>query len=167
VFAQYYLSLVLIRKKRVPFIAYRRFDFFSLTRYTFPTSPLPSNFIFSKLEGPTSTLRTLIELEEYVRRNGAGLPNRPGLSCSRIGGVRYPFCFPSVPADNDSAVGGRVVARGDILRESTFGVDPFVLSGPSNPCAFGADATRRSWRLKAEDGERGGVFVRTGCTVLA
>lgn len=47
----------------MPFIAYSLLDFFSCTRYTFPTSPLPISLILSKLPGPTSTLRTLIELE--------------------------------------------------------------------------------------------------------
>lgn len=47
----------------LPFIAYNRADFFSRTRYTLPTSPFPINLILSKLPGPTSTFRTLMELE--------------------------------------------------------------------------------------------------------
>ena len=73
-----------------PFIANNFPLFFSRTRYTFPTSPLPSSRIFWKLLGPTSTCkkrhayeqrhmsnernrrltcRTLIEWLEYVLRN--------------------------------------------------------------------------------------------------
>jgi hypothetical protein len=62
----------------VPFIAYSRLDFFSRTKYTLPTSPLPINLILSKLPGPTSTLRTLIELELYVRRNATDWRIWPG-----------------------------------------------------------------------------------------
>lgn len=40
----------------LPFIAYSLSLFFSLTRYTLPTSPLPSILILEKLDGPTSTL---------------------------------------------------------------------------------------------------------------
>lgn len=43
-------------KPLLPFIAYSLSLFFSLTRYTLPTSPLPSILIFEKLDGPTSTL---------------------------------------------------------------------------------------------------------------
>lgn len=46
------------------FIAYSLCVCFSLTRYTLPTSPLPSMRTFWKLEGPTSRSRTLIELDE-------------------------------------------------------------------------------------------------------
>jgi len=42
--------------------------FFSLTRYTLPTSPFPSNLIFWNEDAETSTERVLIELLEYVRR---------------------------------------------------------------------------------------------------
>src|SRR5271156_217008 len=63
---------------RIPFMAYSRLDFFSLTRYTFPTSPFPINFILSKLLGPTSTFRTLIEFELYVLRKAMDWRNWPG-----------------------------------------------------------------------------------------
>ena len=46
------------------FIANNFSVFFSRTRYTLPTSPLPSNLILWKLLGPISTLLTRIELEE-------------------------------------------------------------------------------------------------------
>jgi hypothetical protein len=39
----------------IPFMAYNLPVFFSRTRKTFPTSPRPSNLIFWKLPGPTST----------------------------------------------------------------------------------------------------------------
>ncbi len=50
-------------------MAYNRLLFFSLTKYTLPTSPFPINLILSKLAGPTSTFRTLMEFELYVRLN--------------------------------------------------------------------------------------------------
>lgn len=53
------------------FIANSLSVFFSRTRYTLPTSPFPSSLTLWKLLGPTSALRFLIELDEYVRRNGA------------------------------------------------------------------------------------------------
>lgn len=44
-----------VKSGLVPFMAYKWSVFFSLTRYTFPTSPLPSNLIFWNEDGPTST----------------------------------------------------------------------------------------------------------------
>jgi hypothetical protein len=62
-----------------PFIAYNLLDFFSRTKYTLPTSPLPISLILSKLPGPTSTLRTLIEFELYVLRNATDWRIWPGV----------------------------------------------------------------------------------------
>lgn len=62
----------------VPFMAYSRLDFFSRTRYTLPTSPFPISLILSKLPGPTSTFRTLIELELYVLLKATALRIWPG-----------------------------------------------------------------------------------------
>lgn len=59
------------KKRDSPFIANSLSVFFSLTRYTLPTSPLPKSLIFWKLLGPTWTERILIELLEYVLRNAA------------------------------------------------------------------------------------------------
>lgn len=51
---------------------------FSRTRYTLPTSPLPSRRTLWKLDGPTSRLRTRIDELEYVRRKAArGEPASP------------------------------------------------------------------------------------------
>jgi hypothetical protein len=66
-----------------PFIANSLSDFFSLTRYTLPTSPFPSSLIFWKDPGETSTERTLIEFELYVLRKTV-------LWCGSFGGVPTP-----------------------------------------------------------------------------
>lgn len=67
--ARLILFLLIISFLLRTFIAYSLSVFFSLTRYTFPTSPLPSSLIFTKLAGPTSTFLILIEFDEYVRLN--------------------------------------------------------------------------------------------------
>lgn len=71
------------------FIAKSFSVFFSRTRYTLPTSPLPRSLILWKLLGPISMLRTRIELDEYVRRNAVrGEPPGPidgfGLGGERV-----------------------------------------------------------------------------------
>lgn len=72
---------------RLPFIAYSLVLFFSLTRYTFPTSPFPMSLILSKLLGPTSTLRTLMLLLLYVLLNAILLRSFPGVTGPLIPGT--------------------------------------------------------------------------------
>lgn len=60
------------------FIANNLSVFFSFTRYTLPTSPLPSSLILLNDDGPTSTCRTRIDDDEYVRRKPClGDPAKP------------------------------------------------------------------------------------------
>lgn len=135
--------------QNVPFMAYNLPDFFSRTRYTLPTSPLPINLILSKLPGPTSTLRTLMEFELYVLLKATALRSWPGEGMPLGGetGRRWPpfggstmlrvvlfacsvkltGCFPN------SAVDGRSLG--------------FLLE--NRPCALGAEATRRSLRANS------------------
>lgn len=65
------LFLLIISFLDSTFIANSLSVFFSRTRYTLPTSPLPKSLTLWKLFGPISTLRTRIEDDEYVRRKAA------------------------------------------------------------------------------------------------
>ena len=79
-----------------PFMAYNLALFFSLTKYTFPTSPFPINLILSKLLGPTSTVRTLMLLLLYVRLNATLLRILPGVKAPSKSGTGNKSSFGTV-----------------------------------------------------------------------
>lgn len=121
-----------------PFMAYNRLLFFSRTKYTFPTSPLPSSLILSKLPGPTSTFRTLIEFELYVRRN-AWFFIRSGTASPTpldVGTRRFP-----VEEDPLARMPVAFELEGTSLWLPSFFVN--------KPWALGAEATRRSFRASS------------------
>ena len=138
-------------------MAYNRLLFFSLTRYTFPTSPFPISLILSKLPGPTSTCRTLMLLLLYVRRKaillrilpGLGMPFTPGIgsksldigTVSTIDRVLPLLCTPSpfIFGFSSSEVCG-LLSSLPLL---------FFLDLLNRPCALGALATRRSFRASS------------------
>lgn len=133
-------------------MAYSLLLFFSLTRYTFPTSPFPISLILSKLDGPTSTVRTLILLLLYVRRNaalsrilpGLGTPSTPGIgikSPGMVSTIDSALLFPCTPSPfilgtSKSEVGGRLSSL-----PLLFFLDLLLKS----PCALGALATLLSF----------------------
>ena len=133
-------------------MAYSLLLFFSRTRYTFPTSPFPISFILSKLDGPTSTLRTLMLLLLYVRRNatfsrilpGLGTPSIPGIGTRSPGIVstmESALLLPCTPRPfifgfSKSEVGGRLSSLPPL-----FFLDLLL----NSPCALGALATLRNF----------------------
>lgn len=140
------------RDQHLPFMAYSLALFFSLTRYTLPTSPLPINLILSKLLGPTSTFLTLMLLLLYVRLKATLFLILPGLNplIPGTGRAFSPFC------GNVSTM----LSALELLCEPT----PFgIFGGPSDsavpgllsllpplpllnmPCALGALATLLSF----------------------
>lgn len=146
-------------------MAYSRLLFFSLTRYTLPTSPLPINLILSKLEGPTSTFLTLMELELYVRRKasdvraGAGSGDRPSgsgtasaftsvsdLVSTRPRVLAFLFMFTTSGSLPSSAVAGR---------------SPLPLPLEKRPWALGALATLLSFRASSS------LVAAVGCSTGA
>jgi hypothetical protein len=130
-------------------MAYNRLDFFSRTKYTLPTSPFPINLILSKLPGPTSTLRTLIELELYVRRNATDWRIWPGEGIPLIAssGDRWPWSCETV--STMLSVDELGWCRTGCLPSSAVWGRPSDLLDENRPCALGAEATRRSFRASS------------------
>jgi len=162
------------------FIAYSLSLFFSLTRYTLPTSPLPSILILEKLDGPTSTWRTLIELLEYVLRKailpGTGGSVKPwesfpydaveGFIPLDIWPLEEPediVSSESAPCSIELEMGG---GKGGIAWAGA--KNPFLVAGEdlepmeNRPLALGAEATRRMNREAVAPIDLGlnGPFVR-------
>jgi len=133
-------------------MAYSLLLFFSRTKYTFPTSPFPMSLILSKLDGPTSTVRTLMLLLLYVRRNatllrilpGLGMPLMPDIgskSPGMVSTIESALLLPCTPRPfilgfSKSEVGGRLSSL-----PSLFFFDLLLKS----PCALGALATLLSF----------------------
>lgn len=133
-------------------MAYSLLLFFSRTRYTFPTSPFPMSLILSKLDGPTSTVRTLMLLLLYVRRNatfsrilpGLGIPSMPEIgskSPGMVSTIESALLLPCMPMPfifdfSKSAVGGRLSSLPSLF---------FLFLLEKRPCAFGALATLLSF----------------------
>ena len=132
-------------------MAYSRLLFFSRTRYTLPTSPLPISLILSKLDGPTSTFRTLMEFELYVLLNAIEL--------SRFGGCRAPSpsCAGTArePASATWSSARATIlvpafcARGSLLSSAVAGRSGSPLPLKKRPWALGALATLLSFRANS------------------
>lgn len=135
--------------QNIPFMAYNRLDFFSRTRYTLPTSPFPINLILSKLPGPTSTFRTLIELELYVLRKATALRIWPGE------GIPFNVSTGSRWFEEGARVSTILsveelpcCTRGSFPSSAVCGLS-VVFPEEKRPCALGADATLRSFRASS------------------
>lgn len=122
-----------------PFMAKNLVDFFSRTKYTFPTSPFPINLILSKLPGPTSTFLTLMEFELYVLLKAIDCRIWPadGTLPASSTGKWCPFKG-STMLNADSFL---CCTNGSLPISAVDGLS-LDLVGWNKPCAFGADATR-------------------------
>ena len=132
----------------IPFIAYSLLDFFSLTKYTFPTSPLPINLILSKLPGPTSTSRTFIEFELYVLLKATALRIWPGDGTPSCGATGRRCCEEGAGSTMLRVEEFACCTKGSLPSSAVCGLS-FDLLLAKRPCALGADATRRSFRASS------------------
>lgn len=144
-----------IPRRCLPFMAYNLLLFFSRTKYTFPTSPLPINLILSKLPGPTSTFRTLMEFELYVLRKanvfrrfgGCKFPSPSCVGTPRLFeeiGIVAPF-----ESTKASVLLPELWAKGCFPSSAVAGRSPPASVFENKPCAFGALATLLSFRANS------------------
>lgn len=110
------------------------------------------SLILSKLCGPTSTLRTLMELELYVLRKASGLrpgegrAPRPSLS----GTVRLlPPSESALASTRPTVLEFLFTMMGSLPSSAVAGRSPLPLPLENRPWALGALATRRSLRASS------------------